>query len=89
MNCVEYVCEIHPFVRDQICYARDEKGECQFVGTIPLDQLSEFMVMNCYNSKVKKIHLVGPESYIKKFCEDIKYEENCRHGFCDIEIEVN
>lgn len=89
MNCCEYVCEIHPFVREQICYARNIDGEYQFVGTVPLNDLCEFMVNTCYNSQVKKIHLVGPESYLKKYVEDIKYKESCKYGLCNIEIEVN
>lgn len=89
MNCTEYVCEIHPFVKDQICYARGDNGEYEFAGTVPLENLCSFLLTNCYNNHIKKIHLVGPESYVKKYCEDIKYEESCRYGCCNIKIEVN
>lgn len=89
MNCTEYVCEVHPFTREQICYAKNDNNEYQFVGAVPIDTLCSFLVTNCYNSNTKKIHLVGPESFLKKYIEDIKYEETCHYGNCNIEIEVN
>lgn len=89
MNYTEYVCEIHPFVRDQICYARCANGEYEFAGTVPIEDLCSYILTNCYNNHVRRVHLVGPESYARKYCEDIKYEESCRYGFCNLEIEVN
>ena len=89
MNYCEYVCELHPFTREQICYARKSNGEYECVGVVPIDSLCSFLVTNCYNNGTKKIHLVGPASYLKKYVEDIKYEENCHYGVCNIEVEIN
>ena len=89
MNYCEYVCELHPFTMQQVCYARKTDGTYGCVGFVPNSSLCSFLVTNCHNNNTKKIHLVGPESYLKKYIEDIKYEESCHYGQCEIEVEIN
>ena len=89
MNYSEYVCEVHPFIKEQVCYARRGNDDFEFVGIVPLESLCDFLVCNCHNNDVKRIHLVGPASYLNKYMEDIKYEESCRYGNCTIEVRIN
>jgi len=89
MKYLEYVCEVNPFTREQICYGILSDGNYEFVGAVPLNQLCDFLACNCHNSKVSKIHLVGPAIFLEKYKEGIKYAESCRYGNCTIEVEIN
>lgn len=88
MNDKQYVCEIHPFTKDQICYVGDSNG-FEVAGVVTMESLGSFLTSSCYSNGINKIHLVGPASYINRICEDIKYEESCHYGLNKIEIEVN
>lgn len=85
----EFVCEVHPFTQQQLYFGRNTRGVYEFIGTIPLIDLCECLVMNCYHYGATKIHLVGPSSYLKKYAEDIKYIENSQYGKSKIEVEIN
>ena len=89
MKYLEYVCEVHPFTKEQICYGRTSQGNFEFVGIVPLDYLCEFLTCSCHDYKVNKIHLVGPTSFLERYKENIKYSESCRYGSCTIEVEIN
>lgn len=85
----EFVCEVHPFTEQQLYFGRNTQGKYEFIGTVPLTQLCECLVCNCHDYGAKKIHLVGPSSFLKRYVEDIKYTESCQYGNCTIEVEIN